>query len=165
MVWYDDILVLPLTGELPVQGLHHWEVLQSPALPCDPSSPEWCQHDWYSTPTLLHRYQGLLIFWRYYHHFQILSWFGNHLYYFEEFAKYIVRVSEDDALFASYFWWKEYYRASRCDNRQGMEIFCYSFTQVARYSTTQRLLHMLSLRPTVNSVRNYMRNQRRRKLY
>ena len=47
-----------------------------------------------------------------------------------EFAKYIVRVSEDDALFASFFWWRKFYRAKKCENRHGMEIFCYDFTQV-----------------------------------
>ena len=47
-----------------------------------------------------------------------------------EFAEYIVRVSEDDALFASFFWWKQFYRANKCENRNGMEIFCYDFTQV-----------------------------------
>merc|ERR1712218_365089 len=48
---------------------------------------------------------------------------------FKEFADYIVRVSEDDALFASFFWWKQFYRTKKCENRNGMEIFCYDLTQ------------------------------------
>ena len=32
-----------------------------------------------------------------------------------ELAKYIVRVSEDDALFASFFWWEKFYRVQKCE--------------------------------------------------
>ena len=30
-----------------------------------------------------------------------------------ETAKYLVKVSEDAALFASYFWWRDFYRPSQ----------------------------------------------------
>ena len=29
----------------------------------------------------------------------------------EDLAKYLLKVSEDDTLFASYFWWREHYKA------------------------------------------------------
>ena len=43
-------------------------------------------------------------------------------------------VSQDDELFASYFWWRKFYRARPCNSRHGMEIAChtYTFTQVWR---------------------------------
>ena len=44
----------------------------------------------------------------------------------------MVAVSEDDQLFASYFWWRNYYRATPCKDRHGMEIACHksTFTEV-----------------------------------
>ena len=57
-----------------------------------------------------------------------------HQFFKIEFAEFIVRVSEDDALFASFFWWKTFYQAGKCENRQGMEIFCYPFTEVRKIS-------------------------------
>ena len=49
-----------------------------------------------------------------------------------DFAAHVVAVSEDDQLFASYFWWRKYYRATPCRVRQGMEIACHTatFTEV-----------------------------------
>ena len=49
-----------------------------------------------------------------------------------DFAAHVVAVSEDDQLFASYFWWRNYYRATPCKDRYGMEIACHksTFTEV-----------------------------------
>ena len=48
-----------------------------------------------------------------------------------EFAKYLVKVSRRPALFASYFWWREYYRAEPCDHN----IICHRrlLQKVSRY--------------------------------
>lgn len=32
-----------------------------------------------------------------------------------EAAKYLVKVSEDDKLYASYFWWRDFYTTTRND--------------------------------------------------
>ena len=52
-----------------------------------------------------------------------------------DFAKYIVAVSQDDELFASFFWWRTFYQARPCGSRYGMEIACHTetFTQVNQY--------------------------------
>ena len=41
-------------------------------------------------------------------------------------------VSQDDELFASYFWWRKFYRARTCGSRNGFEISCHTetFTEV-----------------------------------
>ena len=52
-----------------------------------------------------------------------------------EFAKYLAKVSRRPALFASYFWWREYYRAEPCDHN----IICHRrlLQKVSRYKQSE----------------------------
>lgn len=45
---------------------------------------------------------------------------------FQDFAEHIVSVSQNDSLFASYFWWRDFYQARPCDH--GITCHGSSFT-------------------------------------
>merc|ERR1712183_848223 len=60
---------------------------------------------------------------------------------FDDFAKYVVTVSQDDELFASYFWWRKFYRARPCNTRHGMEIACHTYTFTQAYCELCAKLH------------------------
>jgi len=42
----------------------------------------------------------------------------------EEAAKYLIKVSEDDKLYASYFWWRDFYTTARNDWAETMCSLC-----------------------------------------
>ena len=48
-----------------------------------------------------------------------------------DFAKHIVSISKDDSLFASYFWWREFYQARHCDH--GITCHSSSFIDVSKF--------------------------------
>ena len=51
---------------------------------------------------------------------------------FLEFAQYVLTVSKSPSLFASYFWWRDYYKEEFCDHK----IVCHkkSFQQVLLFN-------------------------------
>ena len=47
-----------------------------------------------------------------------------------EAAKYLIKVSEDDKLYASYFWWRDFYTTTRNDWAEvGSQIVMSFFSQ------------------------------------
>ena len=54
-----------------------------------------------------------------------------------DFAQHIIRVSQDDSLFASYFWWRDYYASPGCDHY----VACSSRSYVQAYCSLCQALH------------------------
>ena len=44
-----------------------------------------------------------------------------------------MKVSEDEALFASYFWWRKFYRARPCSEQHEMGVACHRETFTTAY--------------------------------
>ena len=57
--------VLPVSGELSMQGLRDREVLESFALQRNSHCAEWCRYDNHCSTSLIHWYQAVLVFPRF----------------------------------------------------------------------------------------------------
>ena len=129
------VSVLPVSGELSMQGLCNREVLEDPALQCDSHIAQWSRYDHHCSSPLLHWYQAVLIFPRfvliidflYNQYIQSINQYKRFISI--DFAKHIVSVSQNDSLFASYFWWRDFYQARPCDH--GITCHSSSFTDVS----------------------------------
>ena len=71
------------------------------------SYSKWCQYVQDSPTTLIHQCPSKQV---------KRSFLKGSTFHFKDFkstrdlAKYLLKVSEDDRLFASYFWWREHYQ-------------------------------------------------------
>ena len=52
-----------------------------------------------------------------------------------------MKVSEDEALFASYFWWRKFYRARPCSEQHEMGVACHRETFTTAYCQLCARLH------------------------
>ena len=107
--------VLSCSGEFSLPWLHHWEVLEGSAFWHYPSCSQRCQHVRDCSSPLLHWYQGIWnLFWWWFN-LPILFCIWNQK--ISAFALHIQRVSRDASLFASYFWWKDFYKIEPCNHK------------------------------------------------
>ena len=75
------------------------------------------------------------------------------MFLFPDFALHILRVSRDPSLFASYFWWRDFYKAESCNHK----IICHkkSFENVGFNRNRFSRLNIHHLRLIVTSAPHY----------
>ena len=125
--YFVFVSVPPVSREFSMQGLCDREVLEGSALQCYSHCSEWCRYEQDCPSPLLHWHQAVLVFPRFVFKFKFLY----KSYILLGFAEQIVSISQDDSLFASYFWWREFYHAKPCDH--GIACHTSSYTDVRKY--------------------------------
>ena len=75
----------------------------------------------------------------------------------QDAAKYMIKVSEDDKLFASYFWWRDYYKEEFCDHRH----ICHkkSYQQANSHKKNHYYFLFYVSRPIVIFVQTFIKHQ------